>query len=317
MRYVEAEAFALAADGADAHHGTHGGVILGARVGDDLDALDLVALEAVQLGSVGHAAAVDVDARRALADDLEAVTALDQTGDLAEDVTGGAGVLQDGAAHGRRKSFAREAGLGHHGGDDRLAEQFGVFREGDGGQLDERAGELDFLLDLAVADEVDAEDVGAFGGAQLEAAVLVGGVAGDDGAVGGRKIYGSETGRLAGGVYEGTAKGGLALAGGEGSSAERERAEHQERDFHKFLHFVSACNSILVHRKGNHIFHISKTFFTFFDILLARPIYYCAGVCMISIFCAGILLCAGKAEQPPANVAALPFPLPAEAGPSL
>ena len=268
-----------------------------------------MALEAVQLGSVGHAAAVDVDARRALADDLEAVAALDQTGDLAEDVTGGAGVLQHGAAHGCREAFAREAGLGHHGGDDRLAEQFGVFREGDGGQLDERAGELDFLLDLAVADEVDAEDVGAFGGAQLEAAVLVGGVAGDDGAVGGRKIYGSETGRLAGGVYEGTAKGGLALAGGEGSSAERKRAEHQERDFHKFLHFVSACNSILVHRKGNHIFHISKTFFTFFDILLARPIYYCAGVCMISLFCAGLPMpasvCQARSGQLPANHATL------------
>ena len=44
---VEAEAFTLSSDGADAYHAAYGGIVLGTGIGDDLHTLNLVALQAV------------------------------------------------------------------------------------------------------------------------------------------------------------------------------------------------------------------------------------------------------------------------------
>ena len=75
---VEAEAVALPPDGTDAYHRTHRSVVLGAGVGDDLDILDLIALQAVQFTAVRHSPPVDINEGRTLADHLQAVLPLDE-----------------------------------------------------------------------------------------------------------------------------------------------------------------------------------------------------------------------------------------------
>ena len=148
---IEAEALSLALDGAYPHHRAHGRVVLRSRIADHLHALDLVAEEPVQFGGVSDAAAVDVNHGGALAYDLYAVLALDESRDLAQDVPGRAGILQHGAAHGSRQALTGDGGLGHHGLDDGLAEQFGILLHAYGREFHLRCGEADGLPGVLVS----------------------------------------------------------------------------------------------------------------------------------------------------------------------
>ena len=65
---VEAEAFALRPLGVDAHHGLHRGIVARAGIAHHLHALDVVALQLVQLRGVAHFTSVDVDFRLARAE---------------------------------------------------------------------------------------------------------------------------------------------------------------------------------------------------------------------------------------------------------
>ena len=172
--YIEAEAFAFPFDGADAHDGAHGRVILGAGVVDDLDTLDLVAQDAVQLGAVGHPPTVDIDLGRALADDFDAVPAFDDARNLAQDVARRARVLQHGTVHGGGEAFARELGLGHHGLHDGFAEQLLVLFQADRGEFLLGLVQCDRLRGVLEADQRDGEGIGALRGLELEAAVFTG-----------------------------------------------------------------------------------------------------------------------------------------------
>ena len=175
---VEAEAFALALDGLDADHGAHGGVVLGAGVGDDLDALDLVALQAVELAGVRDLVAVDVHQRSALADDLQAVLAFDEARGLGQHVLGGAGVLQHGAADVGLQAFAGEFGLGHDGRDGCAFQQGSVLDECNHGAV--HRGEVDRL----VAQDGYHHDAVGLVCNYIEGAVFGGDGAADHGGVG-------------------------------------------------------------------------------------------------------------------------------------
>ena len=177
--HIEAEALAFPLDGADAHDGAHGRVILRAGVVDDLDALDLVAQDAVQFGGVGHSPAIDIDLGRALADDFDAVPAFDDARNLAQDVARRARVLQHGPVHGGGEAFARELGLGHHGLHDGFAEQLLVLFQADRGEFLLGLVQRDRLRGVLEADQGDGEGVGALRGLELEATVFAGGGADD------------------------------------------------------------------------------------------------------------------------------------------
>ena len=189
---AEAEAVALAPDGTDAHYAAHRGIVLGAGVGDDLDALYLIALQAVQFGGVCHLAAVDVDEGRAFADDFEAVGVLDEARGLGQDVTGRSDILQDGAADVGLQAFAREFGLGHDGSGDGALKQGGVRRQPDHGAFCRR-----HIL-RPVAQHRYHQDAFPFAGHYIECAVLAG-----DGAAEHRRVGLGEDGDI--GVSHGVA----------------------------------------------------------------------------------------------------------------
>ena len=129
---VEAEAVALPAYGLDSHHAAHGGIVLGSGVGNDFDALYLVALEALQLAAVRDFASVDVNERGALAYDFKAVAASDEARSLGQDVRSRTCVLKYRAAHVGLKALAGEFRLWHDGLDGGAFEHGGVFYKGDG-----------------------------------------------------------------------------------------------------------------------------------------------------------------------------------------
>ena len=128
---VEAETVALAPDGLDTHHGTNGGIVLCSRVGNHLDALDFVTLQALEFTGIGHATAVDIDQRAAPADNFQAVLALDEARRARQDIIGRSHVLQHGAADVGLQAFAGELGLGHDGGSHGAFQHGGVVQEGD------------------------------------------------------------------------------------------------------------------------------------------------------------------------------------------
>ena len=70
---VEAEALTLGPLGLDEDDRFDCGVILGSGIGNQFHALDVLAADLVQFGLVLEFAAVDVDERRALAEDLQSV----------------------------------------------------------------------------------------------------------------------------------------------------------------------------------------------------------------------------------------------------
>ena len=61
--------------GADADHGPHRGIILRSRVVDDFHIADVIAAQAAQFAVIAHQPPVDIDNRRAFAQDLKAVLA--------------------------------------------------------------------------------------------------------------------------------------------------------------------------------------------------------------------------------------------------
>ena len=123
---VKAEAFPLMLDGADAHDGTYGGVVLGAGIVDNLDALDLVAGQTVQFRDVGNFASVDVHQRGALPNHFQPVLPLDDTGSPCQHIVGRSRILQHGTVHMGLQAFARHFGLGHNGGHGRAFQHGGV-----------------------------------------------------------------------------------------------------------------------------------------------------------------------------------------------
>ena len=114
-----------------------------------------MAEDAVQFGGIGHSPAIDIDLGRALADDLDAVPALDDARDLAQDVARGARILQHGTVHGGGEAFARELGLGHHGLHDGFAEHLLVLFQTDRGEFLLRLVQRDLLRGILETDQRD------------------------------------------------------------------------------------------------------------------------------------------------------------------
>ena len=91
---IKAEALALRALGLDEDDSADRGVILRPRVGYQLDALDVLAADLVQLGGVLQFAPIDVNERRALAEDLDAVLSLLHARQVLQHRLGGAHLAQ-------------------------------------------------------------------------------------------------------------------------------------------------------------------------------------------------------------------------------
>ena len=178
---VEAEAVALAADGADADHAAHGGIVLRAGVGDHLDALDLIALQAVQFTGISHFMAIDIHEGASFADDLQSVLPLDDAGGLGKHVVGRAGILQHRAAYARLQAFAREFGLGHHGRGHGAFQQGRVVFQRDDGAVNRRE------ILRTVTQDGDHQDAIGVGRDQMKAAVFFRDGTADDGGIGFRE----------------------------------------------------------------------------------------------------------------------------------
>ena len=127
----ESEAVSLAPDGADTDDAIDGSIILSTRIGDDLNTLDLIALQSVQLTAVGHFATVYINKRCALSDDLDTVLILDYTRRLGKYVRCSTGIFQDRATDVGLQSFSGEFGLRHYGRDHCTLKQRRIFRQGD------------------------------------------------------------------------------------------------------------------------------------------------------------------------------------------
>ena len=91
---IEAETIALSPDGPDTDHRLHGSIILGTRIGDYLDALDLIAPEALQLGTVSNPASVDIHHRCSFPDHFQTVASFDDPRRLGQHITSCTDVLQ-------------------------------------------------------------------------------------------------------------------------------------------------------------------------------------------------------------------------------
>ena len=107
----------------------------------------------VQLAGIRHLVAVDIYLGSSLAYHLQPVAALDEAGDLAEDIAGSAGILEHGAAHGSSKALSGDPGLWHYGLYHGLAEHFGVFLKPDGGKFHQGVFESHGLGCIFVTDK--------------------------------------------------------------------------------------------------------------------------------------------------------------------
>ena len=150
-------------------------------VGDHLDALDLIALQAVQFAGIGHFVAVDIHEGCSLADNLQAVLALDDAGRLGEHVVGRSGILQHRAVHARLQAFAREFGLGHHGGGHGAFQQGRIVIKRDDGAVHRRE-----VLRTVTQDGDHQDAVGVGGNKMITAVFFCDGTA-DNGGIGFRK----------------------------------------------------------------------------------------------------------------------------------
>ena len=112
---IEAEAFALSTDGADAYHAFYRRIVLGSWIGNHLDALDFIALQAVQLAAVCDSAPVYINEWRSLADDLQAVLPLDHTRRFGEHVLGSPDIFQHRPPDTGLQAFTGQLRLGHNG----------------------------------------------------------------------------------------------------------------------------------------------------------------------------------------------------------
>ena len=109
---VEAEAFALRLFGIDAHHGLHLRIVPRTGVAHHLYPFDVVALQLVQLTGIAHLAPVDVDFRRAAAEDVHRPLVRRHAGQLVQQVIACARLLQDAALHGGDLRVALQPHLG-------------------------------------------------------------------------------------------------------------------------------------------------------------------------------------------------------------
>ena len=133
---IETKAVALAPDRLDPHHRPHRGIVLGSGVRYDFNALDLIALQAIQLRGVRHAASVDINHRRAFADHFQAVLSFDEAGSLGQHIFGAACVFQDRAPNVGLQALAGQFGLGHDGLDGGALQHGGIVAEGDDSAID-------------------------------------------------------------------------------------------------------------------------------------------------------------------------------------
>ena len=127
---VESEAVSQAADGADAHDALYSCIVLGTGVCDYLDALDFIALQAVQLTAVRHFPAVDINQWRALAYHLQAVLPFNHARRLCQYVIGGPGIFQHRAPYSGLQALAGQAGLRHYYRNGGSLQHGRVFNEG-------------------------------------------------------------------------------------------------------------------------------------------------------------------------------------------
>ena len=176
--HAEAEAVALPADGLDAHHAANSGVVLRSGIGDNLNALNLITLQAVQLAGISNLSTIDVHQRGSFADNLQAVLALDQAGCLGQDVVCRSNILQHGAPDAGLQALPRKFDLGHYGRRHGALQHGGVFVEGDYGTIDR------YNIYGLIAQHGNHHDAVGLSGYDIESAVLCGHSAAHYGAVG-------------------------------------------------------------------------------------------------------------------------------------